>query len=346
MASNQLTLSILHTERVYQMMHGLAFFKTLAEKSKENISGLSISGAPTGVTYGDNFDHLTFKRWVKTEFDFQVNEFTRACEKGCDAALNWIESRNKARWSFYESCQTAQKEFSGINERLAAAYQFSARTAASVQYAAETFLIWAPFAAAAPVTLLAASGRLVLYVGSGLAINIAESIGDASSADLLVMPDPSVVAPTIGIGLAGGVAEGQNLIEANEKILQTSTRNINNLTKRIAELERDIAEVQARTNANMRVNTPGGGTAAYNSKINAELTAKLEKSLSDQLANARGELKVQAATQSSAKEVLKNSTPKYRNLFGKGLTTICVILAVSSQVQSTTKFYKHWNCEL
>ncbi|MCB1023323.1 MAG: hypothetical protein KDB79_02975 [Acidobacteria bacterium] len=294
---------------------------------------------------GDNFSYATFKHWVKIEFNFQVEEFTRACSRGCDAAMTWIESRNKARWSFYQTCESAQSEIKGINDQLAAAYQFSARAAATVQFAAESFLIWAPFAAAAPVSLLAVGGRLLLYVGSGLSINIAESIGEASSSDLIVMPDATVVVPTVGIGLAGGTAEGQALVEANEKLLRSSTAHIDYLNKTLARLEGDLKTVAGASTPKLNVKV-GNASVAYRSTLNAEMTQQLEKSLRDQISKVSEELAEQKNVQSVAKNALRNTSPKFSNYFGKGLTTVCIVLAVSSQKQTTQKFMKHWNGQL
>lgn len=309
MANNAYKVAMLNPEGVVRLIHGLAFIKTLATKSKVSVEGYSLAGQVTHASIGENFDHLTFKRWVREEEASLMKQFQDACLKGPQQAWSWLDNANKARGKYFRNYQQTIEELNKINAQLADAYKMSTRIAASVQLAAETALVvYGLVGGAASMTVNLAIKKFVVGVGSGVAISMAEDWSSAKNADLIVAP-----ATTFTSNIPGTIDDTfRNLCAL------LNNWHIGKLNKELTALKATIAAKVAEKNL-----LPKGGRA----EIQAFLKSCYEQE------------------KQLVKQVKNPSTGGFSKI-GRGFAILNWGLAIKSEVDSVNKFVKHWNGDL
>lgn len=197
---------ILDWNQVSFLIHGLAYVKVFAEKSKvsENYDNW-FGWEPTSLGYGENILHAALKRWIAEEEINLWNSFKAACDTGSDAAHKWLVGANKARGMYYSNIQETIERLNYTNARVASRLAFSARTGAIVQFAAEVSLVWLGVVGGGGIlcvnnfltragvwscTMTIKLGLKKAAIGglSALLISVAESVSAAEKPDLIAAP--------------------------------------------------------------------------------------------------------------------------------------------------------------
>ena len=187
--SSVFTVGILESGKVLQILYGLSYNKTLAQKSKFSVDQVErYTGAATSTSFGDNFAMATFHRWVKEEMAYQLSEFAKACKKDTFNVYEFINIKTKARNQYFQINVTAQQEIGSQNKEMADCYTACMKTTAAVQYTAEMALLTVGAFATAPTSLALLGGRVLVGVGSGISIMVAENWSQAKNSDMIVMP--------------------------------------------------------------------------------------------------------------------------------------------------------------
>lgn len=337
-------IGILAPDKVLQILYGLSYNKTLAQKSKFSVDHLdSVSGKESSTSYGDNFSMATFKRWVREEMDFQLKEFAKACKKDTFNVLDFIKIKTEARNQYYQTNITAQQEIGKQNTEMANIYSFCMKTTASVQYAAEMALITLGAFANPPTTLAILGKRVVVGVGTGLSILVAENWSQAKSADMLVMPSNAEIDSNICANIPSISKDFNDVCET------LSSMSMHEIEKSVALADKQITYA----NRQMKLTTDARVINAIKDDIRV-IKAQRAKDLS-----MLNQLKTAAQTPKPpitpyAKTDFRLEKPSINNTglttAGKtaniGLNVVCWALVVKSTYDSTTKFVKHWNGQL
>lgn len=311
-AGSQYKVAILDQDAVKSLIYGLAYVKTLVNKSKVSADGYSLAGQVTNVSYGDNYDPLTFKRWVREENTQLLKSFQQACKAGVSQGWRWLDGVITARNSYFRNYQTVLDETNKINADLADAYLAGARTAAVVQYAAETALVGCSlFGGAASMTVNLALKKFVVGVGSSIAINVVEEWGKCADADLLLMTKDKSLENAPG-----------TIDEVFSNILSAlNGLAISNLKNRLAALEQEIAR-----------------NVAYKNKLPIPSRAFMQSFLKS-LYDEKKLLQKQIKNPGIGSGVVSKG-------IGRGFGILNWGLAIKSEIDNTNKLIKHWNGEL
>ena len=189
------TVALVDSGKLAELIHGLAFVKTLVGKSQlgyeyqGSVKFPGVEQSPSAVTFGDNYEHRTFLRWVSEEEAAQLKAFNKACMQGTQQAWNWLKEANRARGEYFRNYQSTLESIVKINQQLADAYRLSLRLAATTQYGCEVALaMMGLLGGAAYMTVNLALKKFVIGVTAGVLINVAESQAQVATADILMVP--------------------------------------------------------------------------------------------------------------------------------------------------------------
>lgn len=337
-------IGILAPDKVLQILYGLSYNKTLAQKSKFSVDHIdSVSGKESSVTYGDNFSMATFRRWVKEEMDYQLQDFKKACKKDTFDVMDFIKNKTDARNKYYQINTSAQQEIGRLNTEMANIYSFCMKTTASVQYAAEMALIALGAFANPPTTLAILGKRVVVGFGTGLSILIAENWSQAKSADMIVMPSNAEIDSNISANIPGIQKDFMEVCET------LSSMSMHEIEKSVALADKQI------TNANrqLKLTTNARVIDAIKDDIRT-IKAQRAKDLSmlNQIKTAAQTPKPPVAAYPKTDFRLERPSINNSGLTSTGKTinvgvnVVCWALVVKSTYDSTTKFAKHWNGQL
>lgn len=341
--ASRYTVGIISPNKLLQILYGLSYNKTLAQKSKFSVDQLdAVFGGESSVAYGDNFSMATFNRWVREEMAYQLTDFANACKKDTFNFTDFLEKKTTARNKYYQINITAQQEIGNINREMSDIYGYCMKTTAAIQYAAEMALIGLGAFVSPPTTLWMLGRRVVVGVGAGLSIMVAENWSQARHADMLVMPSN---------------AEIDSNISANiPSILKDFNEVCNGLNKlSFIEIEKAVALADKQIAAARRA-LKDTTNAAVKAGIEADIrTIKAQQAKDLSMLN---QLKQVAAapkpTYAAGVRDFKVEAPRINNTnlsttaktVNVGLNVVCWALVVKSTYDSTTKFARHWQGNL
>jgi hypothetical protein len=193
------TVALVDQAKLTELIHGLSFVKTLVQKSQlgyeyqGSIKVPFMEQSPSAVTFGDNYEHRAFMRWVREEEVAQLARFKAECLHGTHQAWAWLNTANRARSEYFRNYQSTLESIVKINQELADAYRLSLRLAASTQYGCEVALaMMGLLGGAAYMTVNLALKKFVVGVAAGVLINVAESQSEVATADILMVPVTNV----------------------------------------------------------------------------------------------------------------------------------------------------------
>jgi len=162
-----------------RVMYGLAFARTLALKSTisehyDNPFYVPVfqQQQPSSLALGENYEQLTFNRWVKEEVAALTKNFQNFLSRNnqnVSAVLKWMDGANKARQSYAHNFQQELDELNKIGAKMQKALYFSLVTAASVECASEVMLTCVGLfggTAIGAMTVEATGGRILLQAAA------------------------------------------------------------------------------------------------------------------------------------------------------------------------------------
>ncbi len=341
--SSAYVIGVLDPKKVVQILYGLSYNKTLAEKSKTSVDQIdAVYGYPSSISHGDNFAMATFNRWVKEEMDRQMKGFAAAAKKDTFNLLDFIKEKTLERNKYYQGNITAQQNIGRQNKEMADFYTICMRTTASIQYAAEMSLMTLGAFASAPTTLVILGKRVIVGIGTGLAISIAENWSQAKNADMLVMPSNAEIDSNIRANIPS-ISK-----DFNDVCSVLNDLSFGEIEKSVALADRQLRaanqQLRATTDARVRFNIE-----SEMQKIKMQRAKDL--SMLSQLKEAAN---VPKPTYAKGSSDFKIESPKINNAgltttaksLNIGLNVVCWALVVKSTYDSTTKFAKHWQGEL
>jgi hypothetical protein len=200
-ASQLTNIAFLDEVQLGHLLYGLAYAKTIATVSKIDyrFDDFTRGWSPTAVTYGENYDELTFRRWVKQEYAIQVARFNKAASDMSAAELiEWIGKQWVFRMRFFRTFQDASAELAEVNRKLQNNQLMLGRLAAIALVNAQMALVMlgAPTAPAVAGMLpsmvgwsawATAGGKIALGLGTGIAVSVAGTWSTACEADVVMV---------------------------------------------------------------------------------------------------------------------------------------------------------------
>jgi len=208
---------------IEETIHGWAFMRVLLNKGRvtehyDNPFYVPVvqTQQPSSLSFGDNYDHRTFLRWVREEERALYTLFDSAIDQGgAEQGWKWLTSARKARIEMQQNYQELLNNLNATNAEMASALRFSLRTAATVQATAELALtclglLGVNVAAgagltaslsmsAAGMTVKVALQKMAVGIASGLTLNMIDRWDLAKPSDAWLFPINAVGA--VGDGL-------------------------------------------------------------------------------------------------------------------------------------------------
>jgi hypothetical protein len=277
-------VALLDVTRVQYLLYGLAYAKTLATMSTVSYRyDYLTSGEASAVSYGDNFDQATFRRWVREEYKNQIGRMLKASEKAKFG--EWMDKQWAIRQKFFRGYQETVAELGALNQRLGDLQLVGARLSAEALFAAQVALVGlgvapqlATAAAASMVgwsAIQTAAGKLALGLGTGLAITVAQNWSSAQNADIVLIgeacaSEDSKKSAVDGLksGIPGLIDDllAPALHSQNESLMKQYTQELDRL-KRVARSGKPskVANAQAFEKAGPKPAT--GGKAVSSSAM-------------------------------------------------------------------------------
>lgn len=286
----------------------------------------------TAAELGENASPLTIRRWEQEEYKHQLERMEQASKK--EGFVEWLEAQRNARNKFFATYQDLFETAKAYNDQSSKTLLAGARFASTAQYTAEAALILGGlgvFDRCVKAGTAMRSGQLAktgleglslyqtvglkfaLGFGTGMSISVAETWADAKNADIVMMGDAVADHATaeqardaVGDGVRGGV---DDLFTETGRNMSQSAWN---------DLRASLTQGQQRYGNGFRPATAARLNQQAKARFDARNTALLGKYLKGTLREAVGE---------SAK-------------------CLGYLVAIKSGLDSTTKFWNHWNGEL
>jgi len=192
-------VALLDLKQIQHLLYGLAYAKTLATASQVGYRYDYLFNAnESAVTYGENFDQATFRRWVREEYKNQISRMVQATGRMTpDEFAEWVKKQWEIRQKFFRSYQETSAELGALNKKLGDLQLVGARLGATALLAAQFALVGlgvAPqLATAATASMVGwsamatASGKIALGLGTGVAVAVAQNWSSAQKADIVLI---------------------------------------------------------------------------------------------------------------------------------------------------------------
>ena len=192
-------VAMLDLKQIQHLLYGLAYAKTVATASQVGYRYDYLFNAnESAVTYGENFDQATFRRWVREEYKNQISRMVQATGRMTPAEFaEWVKKQWEIRQKFFRSYQETSAELGALNKKLGDLQLVGARLSATALLAAQFALVGlgvAPqLATAAGASMVGwsamatASGKMALGLGTGIAVAVAQNWSSAQKADIVLI---------------------------------------------------------------------------------------------------------------------------------------------------------------
>jgi hypothetical protein len=189
-------VALLDISKIQYLLYGLAYAKTLATMSKVSFRyDYLLSSEASAASFGDNFDLVTFRGWVRDEYKYQLKRMLKASAN--ENFGEWIGKQWEIRQKFYRGYQEALGELGLLNKNLADLQLAGARLSAEALLAAQFALVGLgavpQLVGAAGASMVGwtamqtAAGKIALGLGTGLAITVAQNWSSAQKADIVLI---------------------------------------------------------------------------------------------------------------------------------------------------------------